>query len=659
MPPPLQRRLLQLFALLAVLLLAGWARLHQLDRTDTRADELNMLNYANGAKTITELWTDPPWLNQIPFADSIPVVWSRLFPNRTADEAFTREPFALFGLATVGLCTLWMLKRRGIGAGLLLGLWLAILPYHVYHSREAYYYVVLMFFSAGMTLRAADLLASLRARAAPLRLRHVIEWTIWTLLACLTHMGVWMLAGIVWLLLLVAGWRALPAPARRQHAAQLGAAAVILAIGMSRWVYRAILEMQRTATDPMGHIGVAASFVAPRVLPVFVGGANAFGIALLLLLALAAGRLAWTGHRRRPAGAPPPDALYRAVSLINWLGLLGTFLYVFGASGGEKGKLVYFSPNLPVFLAWAAMTLDRALGTLLPRARAALDAAIGAGLVAALLLPVLHIQNLDGKPTPYRKLQAWFDTQLAPGDVIIVDRWLEPWNEMARYAPTNTTVTFTVPDEPFEQHQALNWRQRTRAHFEQNKAQAFLRLARNHEERIGLWTWPEKGHFARHAIVTNTSGIWLRDTGFAPMEEFHTLQGRLLPEIFYNTRDDLAQRASNAGQPAIALFSSGWTHFKPWQQGDFSDYRILQGATARLELHNLTPEPAPFTLEITAAAPDRPAALQVGNQPAQTYPAGQLTRHAYTLDLDPGPNTIACHLPPGQTLFVRELHIRR
>ncbi len=637
-------------AAVAVLALAGWVRLADLGHTATRADELNMLNYAGGATTLTKLWTDPPWLNQIPLVDSIPVVWARLQPGRTVDEAFTREPFALLGLLTVVFCTGWMRRRRGLGAGLLLGLWLALLPFHVYHSREAYYYVVTMFFAAGMLLRGADFMARLRG-GGELKARQYGEWTVWTLLACLAHMSAWAVAGIAWLLLLIAGWRGLLGGARRRHGAAMAWVAVGLAAGMSRWIFRAFLEMQRTAADPMGHIGADFGLVGPRVLPFFVGGANGVGVALLALLAVAALWNAW--RARRVGGAADP--LYRAMSWLAWGCLVVTYAYVFGVGGGGKGKLVYFAVNLPAFLCWAVMTLDRVARAWGERRRMAGLAGLAILLAAILAVPVWHIMNLDGKPTPYRLIRDELDSRLAPGDVVLIDRWLEPWNEMTRYAPTNVTVSFTVPDEPYEQYVALNWRPRTQTAIQQNGAQGFLRLARNHAARVGLWTWPEKW-FAHRVVLTNAAGVWLRDTGFAPMEEFYTETSRVEPELFYSTRHELAERAKANGQTACVFFGEGWRLFKPWQQGDFTDYRILED-TAGVEVHNVTGHAATFRGEVTAAGNGGSVTLRIGEMNPLVFPPGQLSRQTFTVELSAGVQQLTCKKLGGGALVVRELRL--
>ena len=639
-------------AMAAVLVLAGAARFSALGHSATRSDEINLVKYAMGATTVTELWTNPPWLNQIPLADSIPVLWAQAQPWRKADEKLTREPFALMGWLTVAFCSAWAMRRRGVGAGLLLGVWMAVLPYHVYHSREAYYYVPAMLFSAGMILRGADFAARLKSGGA-LKFRDYAEWTAWTLLACLSHMSAWVVAATTGVLLALAGWTGRKAPGRKRHALAMGVVALALALGMSRWVFRAFLEMQRVAANPMGHIGSDFAWVAPRVLPFFSGGGNLVGLGILAAVLAAAGAVLWR-TRGRPGREDP---LYGAIMASAVCALLGSYAYIF-AVGGEKAKLAYFAVNFPAFLTWAALTLDKAFARAGEGKRLALDAGAAAVIAGLLVVPAWQVVRLDGKATAYRQIQAWLDANLSPGDVVIVDRWLEPWNEMGFYAPSNVTVTFTVPDEPYESYVGGNWRKTTKELFERNGAQAFIRIARNHEKRMGLWTWPETW-FARRATVANAAGLWLRDTGFAPMEEFYSETNRVTTEIFYDTHDDIAARAKSAGREVVWFFGAGWKLFKPWQQGDFADYRVLEGEAA-LTVHNLRGEPLKIRGEVVAAAMGGNPVVKIGDNPPLTFPAGQLARKTFELDLPPGVTRLPWkNIGASGALAVRELRLDR
>ena len=648
----MDNRWIKFGALGLVLALAAGLRFADLSRSAVRSDEINFLNYVERNQSLVDLWKTPPWFNQIPLADSVPIVWARL-TRQAAGEAVIRQPFALLGWLTVAFGALWATRRRGLGAGVLLGAWLAILPFHVYHSREAYYYVLAMLFASGLAWRGADFAVRLKA-GGRLRAREYAEWTAWALLACMSHMSVWVVAGVAWLLLAGAGWAGPAAAGRKRHGLAMGLVTAALALGMVRWVLRALYEMKRAAADPSAHIGSAFDFVGPRVLPFFAGGANAVGIAILAAALAAAGWVFWTG-RGRPGRADP---LYRAVTWMAFGGLAGSYLYITAVGGGDKAKLAYFAANLPACLAFAAFSFDRAFSGAGAGRRLALDAGLAAAIVALLAAPAAQVVRLEGKTTAYRALRAWLDANLAPGDAVVVDRWYEPWNEMARYAPSNVFVTFTVPDEPYDNYVGYHWRKTTQTAFERNGAQAFIRIARNHEKRAGLWTWPEKW-FAHRAVVTNAAGAWLRDTGFAPMEEFYSETNRVETEIFYDTHADVAARARAAGQDAVWFFGAGWRLFKPWQQGDFSDYRVLEGA-GELEIHNLRDEPLQLAGEVFAVAMGGEQRVRIGELAPLAFPEGRLERRTFALDLPPGVQTVRWKkLGSGGALLVREVRLSR
>ena len=648
----MDNRWIKIGALGLVLALAAAVRFADLSRSAVRSDEINFLNYVERNQSLVDLWKTPPWFNQIPLADSVPIVWARL-TRQAASEAVIRQPFALLGWLTVAFGALWATRRRGLGAGLLLGAWLAVLPFHVYHSREAYYYVLAMFFAAGMVWRGADFAAKLRG-GGRLLAREYAEWTLWTLLACMGHMSAWVVAGVAWLVLAASGLGGAAATGRKRHGMAMGIVTAALALGMIRWVLRALYEMQRAAANPDAHIASAFDFVGPRVLPFFAGGANAIGIAILAAALAAAGWVFWKSRGRPGRG----DPLYGTLAWLALGGLAGSYFYITAVGGGDKAKLAYFAANLPAFLAFAAFSFDRAFSGAGAGWRLALDAGVAAALVALLAAPAWQVTRLEGKTTAYRVLRAWLDANLAPGDAVLVDRWYEPWNEMARYAPSNVFVTFTVPDEPYESYVGYNWRQTAQTAIERNGAQAFIRLARNHEKRAGLWTWPEKW-FAHRAVVPNAAGIWLRDTGFAPMEEFYAETNRLRPEIFYDTHADVAARARAAGQDAVWFFGAGWRLFKPWQQGDFSDYRVLEDA-GELEVHNLRDAPVKLTGVVVAAAMGGEQRVRIGELAPLAFPDGRLERRTFALELPPGVQTLRWKkLGAGGALLVRDFRLDR
>jgi hypothetical protein len=647
----------QILLLVVGVICLGGAGLRLVDLTQSavRSDEINFMRVAAEESSLVELWRNPPWQNQMPLADSFSALWAKVQPQRTVTEGLVREPFALLGCLTVLICIVWLWRNRGIRPVLLASVWLGLSPFLVYHSREAYYYAAGMFFSTGMLFATIAGLVKLE-RGTALRARDWVLWMVWTFLACMSHMAIWVLAGVMALLLGYAGWKYLRGAERRGFFKWALVINGLLLLLMSRWIWRAIGEIIKVSSNPtIAHIGNPFGWMAPRILPVFFGGANLFGLVLLLATLLVAGWNIWRCRRMKIAALGDPSMGW--LTLAVWIGFGATLAYV-AMTGGGAGKWVYFSAVAPALMVWAVGVWDQFWSRLGPKFHA--WGMAGSALVIGMVLafPAWQVTRLAGKPTAYRKIRATLDALLAPGDVALVDRWLEPWNEMALYAPSNVVVTFTIPDEPYEQYVQHDWRGVTRGVIERNGAQAFIRLARNHEQRMGLWTWPET-RFRHRAVVTNAAGAWLRDTGFAPMEEFYTAYSRIETEIFYDTHADIAERARAAGQPTVRFFGRGWQVFKPWQQGDFNDYRVLPGGVgAEMELWNLRSGPMRARLDVTGAGTGTPQVVQVGKSPALAFAPGQLERKSLEIELPPGVSMIPWqNRSGGGALLVQDVRI--
>ncbi len=648
--------------LLFVVVAAFFIRFHELDRSAVRSDEINFLNLAQRGQSVADLWKNPPWMNQIPLADSIAVAWHWIRPGEPNDKT-VREPFALLGTLTVVGVAAWLAARRRLAAGMFVGLWMALLPFHVYQSREAYYYVVVMAMAAGMTLLAVDLLVKLRA-GDPIASRAYFAWTIWAVLTCLTHMSTWVITAICWLLLLVEGLTRLDAPQRRRHVVAMISSAGVIAVFMIRWIMRALAEMQKVSQAD-GHLGGAFGWVGPRVFPFFTVGANTAGVAISVIVALCGICAVYMNSRGR---AVDRDPRYRALSMITFAGFAAAYAYI-GSVGGGAAKISYFTTLLPVFLVWAVYTMDFLVSRLPGRMPAVLRIILPLVMVLLLAQPAWMVTRLDGKPVPYKLIRAWLDSNLDPGSVAVVDRWYEPWNEMARYAPSNVVVTFTVPDEPYENYRQLQWREVTRQAIEQGKVQAFIRLTRNHENRDGLWTWPES-YFARRAVIVNEAGLWQREHGYGANEDFYAANtNRLVTEIFYNLRGDYIERARREGRPAVAFFEQGMPYEKSGPMGlfrfqtrQFMDWHSLE-QQGQLNLFNVTTEPRNVLVQISAISPQGPKLVDAGAAGRFRFAGGQM--QVWTLGpllLQPGDNPITFTDPvwaksPG-TLLISSVDIK-
>lgn len=435
---------------------------------------------------------------------------------------------------------------------------------------------------------------------------------------------------------------------------------------MSRWIARAarkVMEAKASAgvLSDTGYIGSAIDWVAPRVLPLFVAGYNWLGLGLLLIIVAAVAGI-FMRRRERPLSLTWLSVL--AVSAI-----LASFAYV-GIIGRGSAKITYFACVLPIFLTWTSSILSHGIQTLLPVRFHAAGILLVAGLLAAALFqPAWQMTRLDGKPKPYSKLRDALDAHLPAGSVAIIDRWFEPWNEMTRYAPSNVAVTFTVPDEPFDNYVNLRWRDVTRARIEAGGVDAFIRLVRNHEERLGLWTWPESW-FPRRIAVSNAAAYWIRDRGYAPDQDFDLPNEKYLKaEIFYETREDALARAARHQKPFAVFYGadlpyekSGPVGFLRFRTQQFMDWRVL-AETGSFDVFNLANEPVDAAIEISAISPFGAKTFGLDKGPRIAFPAGQfLTASLGTVTLQPGLNRLTLR-DIGQSaasvpLYISEIRIK-
>lgn len=626
-------------------------RLWDLERAPFRSDEINQWSVVQRGVSLVEIWQNPPWMNQIPVAESLAIVSARVLPILERPE-MVRVPFALVGLATLWLCGWGVWRRWGWLTALLSITWMTFNPFHLYESREAYYYVLLMFFSAGTVFSWLNCVERIQLDKRYPR-KPLLWWALWLLLACHMHLSFWMFAAVQWGLLLTIAVKQLTADQRSAFYRDFGIASLVLAALMARWIIRAVQEAL-SVEERGGHIGGELAWVLSRLLPFFAGGANWFG---WLLVALAIGAFIVVARARWRT-----DQAIRNLTLLFLVGLLGGVAYV-SLVGGGAAKVVYFSSYWPLFIIWCSVMIVHALKHLIPSSRVsgAVITGFAVILAGAFWLPAWHIIHLDGKPTPYRLLQAQLDEVLAPGSVVVVDRWFEPWNEMATHATTNVHVTFTVPDEPYEAYLQNRWREVTRRYIEEGRAQGFLRLTKNHWRREGIWEWPAS-YFSQHAVIKNTPGLWLRERGFVSVTDFHEpMTNRLVIDLFFDLPEDQVQRKQAQGHQTWIRYGQGWGYLKPWQQtGNFSEeYRVLDHS-AYLHLYNFADAPMEVELLVQGAAVPSQRRVRIDNRTLWTFPAQQFAEQRKRITLSPGESiiTIGGGEPVnGAQLFVRHIGI--
>jgi hypothetical protein len=308
----------------------------------------------------------------------------------------------------------------------------------------------------------------------------------------------------------------------------------------------------------------------------------------------------------------------------------------------------YMSWLLPFYLGWVALPLARPFRmeqASLPIVRRA-AAAVLAVILGWSCYPAWLQTQITGKPTPYWEILRWANSNFPAGTVILVDRWYEPWNEIAVHSSTNDKVyfTFSVPNEPLAVFLQNRWRDVSRAFLEKNPDAAYLEIAKTYFDAAGVgpWEWP-RAYFARHHAITNEAGLKLGKIGLANRGDFFAPNtNRVVVEFFYNTREDVIARWRQENRTAGIMYGAGWGYAKPWQQtGDFRDWRVLKDR-AGLDIFNLSDSPQNVRVRLRGAAAGGAKRIAASNGLTRDFANGKLD--TWSMELS--------SLPPGQTQLV-------
>ncbi len=632
----------ELLVIFILILLAGILRFWILGDSPFRSDTMEFYKLALRGASISELWRNPPWANQIPLNETFSLLMVKA--GLPATPFVVRLPFALMGI--LALFFVWRFARCwfGNGAALMVLLLAVFNPYQLYFSRTAYHYSGAVCWSAALFLTFWSIKETLQQGATPSKKQWVF-WLLMAALACHMHMSVWVVAGLQGLLLLIFGWR-LNRAERKSFYVQFSVGAFLLGLLMLRWLIRAVQEIIKVSGENgTGQLGAKAGPEFLRLLPAYFVGENIFAVALLLLfLALAVAALFRTLDEVRR---------FRSLAWICTLHITVLMLYV-AVVGGGVAKISYFSAIWPHFIILLGVgaflgikTLDSSL------VRITLCVLLAGGYLALTVWPDWAIVHLDGKPTPYYKINDWVLKNFPAGTPVLTDRWLEPWNELAVHNPGNINYTFTVPDHPLETYRQLNWRATAEGFFQKYPDAAFLELSRGkYEDELGPWTFPQR-YFAQSAWFTNAAAMTLRRWKVYP-DDFSETSTRVITRIFYNTPKDLVSMALHQGQDVLRLYGERWGYTKPgWQQGHFEDYRILK-QSASIDIYNLKNAPLNGTLEVIATTADKPKTVSV-NGASKVFVGGRLNAWKIPVTLQPGRNVLSFTSPSGDPLFVLDI----
>lgn len=656
---------------LAVIVLAGaHFRLVALDDAALRADSIELWRICQqpvSASDIFTRWMDLMGLSgQFPF----PVAVKKWFLD-TFSLSFNhfnlRLPSALWGIVTI-------LAAYGLGrtlwddrTGLLLAAMLAVNPLHIQTTREAYFYpplvlgAFLAIWGAVWAIRRWQELSETDTRGAVgfvavnvsgFFLLTYSQPTGWTLaLVC----------GATVMLLEVLRFVKSRKPDARAISLLAGYLIVGLPLLFTRWGLTQVMEISRADARAAAERALVATgetmwSMLYKAMTSFAWGGTPFRGGLTII-ALLAGMIC-IAHNARTR---KQWIFLPAVILLGFL----SFLYA-RAQAGALFESRYVLGLMPAYFALLTLGLLQ-IGewlTRLPNVRS--GAAYGLVFAVAILpnlYPALLCTQQTGQPTPYKAIAAWFDSNLPKDTPVLVDRWFEPWNELRIYNSTNVQFTFTIPNEPLDVFIRQNWRDTAKDFFRKHPDAAYLEISKSYWDApgVGPWTWP-RYHFARSTTIVNRAGLRLRELGLANRGDYYdTYTNRIAIEIFYNTREDLVDKARAAGETVLALYGSGWTYAKTQ---DYRDWRVLTGR-ATIDVYNLSDRPVRGVIRIHGVAPGGSKAVMVDQARRVNFPQDQMVEQVLDpVELQPGPNTIRLDDPLWNSraqipLLVQEISAQR
>lgn len=623
-------------------------RVHDLGRSAFRADTILLWSLAERhvpPGQILSRWFEVSGAaGQMPMPAFVMQLLLQMF-HLPVTPATVRLPFALMGVAAVVAAFFAGRRLFGAGFGLAMAAMMAMQPFAVQLSREAYFYSSLIL-GAVLFLWALTALVERVRAGGRLGGRELV-----LLAASLFFTGYSQMSGLIicaagFLWFGAAAWR----ERRRDPAVfrwNLGAVTVAYLVLFAPMLFVAWgpREMLAQLATPQTEYGKKiAEMGGETVLTLLYRSGTEFAFGrtpprlLLWGAVLGGGLLTAAWRRERLLLMPAIIVVAQFLLFVATRSTLGAAYESRYLVAGMPFYLVFLVYGLWMFPRWLAEKAGRAGWT--PAARGALCAlALG-----ACVQPSWWATQLNGKPTPYYDVVRWCDAHLPRGTLVLVDRWFEPWNELAAHPSTNVFFTFTVPDEPVETFLANRWRDTAKAFFEKFPDAAYFERMKHYWEvpGVGPWSWPRE-RFARHVVISNAPGLALRRVGLAARGDFYQpMTNGLVVEIFYDARDDVVAKARAAGRRALCFFGPSWGHTKLWRQyNDFRDWRVLSDR-AELEIWNLADVPAPVTVKLRAVAAGSSKRVQFsGGGSSHVFSGGQVAEWSIgPLELGPGRNEV-------------------
>jgi 4-amino-4-deoxy-L-arabinose transferase-like glycosyltransferase len=188
---------------LLILLAGAVLRLFLLGRASYMIDEVNVVRFALDSTSLSNIYDTE--LTRFTFMHRLPLLMMLIRiaihslgspADHFPPEWITRLPMALLGIATLPLCFLLGRRLKDDATGLWCMALMSFSIFHVYYSREAYDYSIVVFFVVAVFLTSCEIIMNwIGGRIAPMRwlVAHVAATTglLYSHLICLPFLSIW------------------------------------------------------------------------------------------------------------------------------------------------------------------------------------------------------------------------------------------------------------------------------------------------------------------------------------------------------------------------------------------------------------------------------------------------------------------------------------
>lgn len=620
-------------------------RLFNLGHASYQIDEINVVQFALQEKGLfTAYGTE---LDRFLLIHRLPLLMILLRASLQAlgatvsavpSEFVARLPFALIGVASLPLFFALGRRLAGAKAGLLAMALAALSPFHIFYSREAYDYSMLICFSAGVLWAGLGFWDAVSTRKT-FPMRWAIYYNVFAVLLLYAH-----LSGLVFLATwcMILGVLLLLNPATRAFNKVVP---TVAALGLPYFLFAPFLLKLLGGGWVDSDAGAAVRRISASIVPDLLGRmgwGQAWWALLPFVAALAAGVVVML--RAKTEG--------RTEGRVLLLHLLIAFLLQAWLLRVARFEIRYFATILPVLLVTAGIGLAAVCGWLSARIPK-----VGGWLGGLLLLALFGwlganawlVTQMESRGANFKGLAKWVNDNLPENGIYCFWNGYELRGVPSFYPTPGRFATFPITWSSAEDYRRLQVQERMVSLFQRFPTMAYTEYS---PSDVLAPKVPYNKPVPRSELFMRQ--VWITDAAYDKLVQWKTfpmgntqwnneIMDRVL--ISYNLPEDLPELARKRGRSLYHYFGNDWRFAKDQQMNDW----LVSTGSATVYLGNTEDHNVTGRLRILAMGAPHGGRLNV-------YGFGRKLTENVDVPSRPGEIVIdQVRLPPGETRLFLEI----